>query len=83
VLEALATAPALAFGHLNHQHHLLRADGQRVDATLAFAAPPILTPLTVRTLHGLVFDGQMELHPACNILRAAILIALAHAKRMI
>jgi hypothetical protein len=83
VLEALATASALAFGHLHYQHDLLRADGQGVDAPLSFAAPPILPALTMRAVDGLVFDGQMELHPALDILRAAILVALAHAKRVI
>jgi len=83
VLEALATAPALTFGHLHHQHDLLRADGQGVDAPLPFATPPILLHLAMRALDALIFDRQMELHPALHILRAAILVALAHAKRVI
>jgi hypothetical protein len=83
VLEAFATATALAFGHLHHQHHLLWADGQGFDAPLSFAAPPILPPLAVRALNMLIFDRQMELHPALHILRAAILVSFAHAKRVI
>ena len=83
MLEAFATDTAFAFGHLHHQHHLLRADGQGVDPPLPFAAPPILVALAVRALDGLAFDGQMELHPTLNIFRAAILVALAHAKRVI
>jgi hypothetical protein len=83
VFEALATASALAFGHLHHQHDLFRTDGQGVDTTLPFAAPPILQALTMRAMDGLLFDGQMELHPALNILRAAILVAFSHAKRVI
>ena len=83
MLEAFATAQAFAFGHLHHKHHLLRADGQGVDAPQSFAAPPILLALALRADDGLVFDGQMELHPAINILRAAILVALAHTKSVI
>jgi len=83
VFEALATASALAFGDLDDQHHLLRTDGQGVDTSLPFATPPILLALTMRAMNGLLFDGQMELHPALNILRAAILVAFSHAKRVI
>jgi hypothetical protein len=83
VLEAPATGPALAFGHLDDQHHLFGADGQGVDSPLSFAAPPILTLLAVRADDGFVFNGQMQLHPALDILRAAILVVLAHAKRVI
>jgi len=37
----------------------------------------------MRVLYRFIFDRQVELHPALDILRAAILVALAHAKRVI
>jgi hypothetical protein len=54
-----------------------------VDAPLSFATPPDLLAVAVWTAQLLVFDDQMELNSSFDIFRAAILIALAHAKRMI
>jgi hypothetical protein len=63
-------------------HDLFRTDGQRVAAPLPPAAPPILTLLAVWAVDGLVFDSQLELQQALNILRGAILVTFSHAKRV-
>jgi hypothetical protein len=81
VLAAFATGKSLAFGHRHHQRHFLWTDGQGVDPPSPFATPPILAAQAMRTLDGVLFDRKVELHPAFNILRAAIFVTLAHAKR--
>lgn len=83
MLEALATGSALTFGHLHHEHHGLRTNGKNVDAPLSFAPPPILPTVAMRADNGLFLDRKMKLNPAYNILRAAILVAFAHPKRVI